>query len=151
MGIPFRDSPLLLLVPRTYFRWYSCWNFTVSTSELIPFVARLDRFCYSRSAEIPSRGFLLVFPRWGFTLIFCLQGTQFPPVGGLLFFSFLGELHTDQICDVAPFLEKCTLMKDIPIVSAAIIFTSANDRNCILALHEAFYMPNMRYTLINMN
>ena len=93
MGIPFGDSPLLLLVPRTYFRWDSCWNYPVGVSELIPFVARSDRFCYLRSAEIPSLGFLLVSPRWGFTLIFCSQGTQFSPVGGLLFVSFLGELH----------------------------------------------------------
>ena len=69
MGIPFGDSPLLSLVPRTYFRWDSCWNFPAGASELIPFVARSDRFCYSRSVEIPSRGFLLVFPRWGFTLL----------------------------------------------------------------------------------
>ena len=94
MEIPFGYSPLLLLVPRTYFRWASCWNFPVGASELIPFVARSDRFCYSRSAEIPSWGFLLVFPRWGFTLIVCSQGTQFSPVGGLLLLSFLGELHT---------------------------------------------------------
>ena len=93
MGIPFGDSPLLSLVPRTYFRWDSCWNFPVGALELIPFVARLDRFCYLRSTEIPSQGLLLVLSRWGFTLIFRLQGTQFSPVGGLLFFSFLGELH----------------------------------------------------------
>ena len=65
----------------------------MGASELIPFVARSDRFYYSRSAEISSQVFLLVFPRWGFTLIVRLQGTQFSPVGGLLFFSFLGELH----------------------------------------------------------
>ena len=93
MGIPFGDPPLLSLVPQAYFCWDYNWNFPVGASELIPFVARLDRFCYSRSAEIPSRGFLLVFPRWGFTLIVRSQGTQFPPVGGLLLFSFLGELH----------------------------------------------------------
>ena len=85
MGIPFGDSPLLSLVPQTYFRWDSCWNLLVGASELIPFVARSDRFCYSQSAEILSRVFLLVFPRWGFTLIFRSQGTQFSPVGGLLF------------------------------------------------------------------
>ena len=33
------------------------------------------------------------FPQLGFTLIICLWGTIFPPVGGLLFFSFLGGLH----------------------------------------------------------
>ena len=65
MGIPFGDSPLLSLVPRTYFRWDSCWNFPVGASELITFVARSDRFRYLQSADIPSRGFLLVSPRWG--------------------------------------------------------------------------------------
>ena len=79
MGIPFGDSPLLSLVPRSYFRWDYCWNFPMSASELIPFVACSDRFCYLRSTDIPSRGFLLVFPCWGFTLIVCSQGTKFPP------------------------------------------------------------------------
>ena len=65
----------------------------MGASELIPFVARSDHFCYSRSAEIPSREFLLVSPSWGFTLIVRSQGNQFSLVGGLLFFSFLGELH----------------------------------------------------------
>ena len=91
MGIPFGDSPLLSLVTQTYFRWDSCWNFPVGASELIPFVARSDRFCYSRSVEIPSRGFLLVFSRWGFTLIFFLQGTQFFPQGVYCSFPFLGN------------------------------------------------------------
>ena len=42
-------------------------------------------------------------------------------------------------------------MKDIPIVSAATGFTSANFRNYILVFHEALYMPDMRNTLINPN
>ena len=68
-------------------------NFPVGALELISFFARSDRFCYLRSAEIPSRVFLLVFPCWVFNLIVLSQGTQFYPVGGLLLFSFLGELH----------------------------------------------------------
>ena len=59
------DSPLLSLVPRTYFCWDYYCNFPVGALELIPFVARSDLFCYTRSAEIPSQVFLLVFPRWG--------------------------------------------------------------------------------------
>ena len=39
--------------------------------------------------------------------------------------------YTDRSCDVAPFSEKYTPMKDIPIVSAATGFTSANGRNYI--------------------
>ena len=63
--IPFGYSSLLSLVPRNYFRWDICWNFHAGASELILFGARLDRFWDSRSPEIPSLGFLLVFTRWG--------------------------------------------------------------------------------------
>ena len=59
--------------------------------------------------------------------------------------------NTYRSCDVAPFLEKYTPMKDIPIVSAATGFTSSNGRNYILVFYEALYMPNMRHTLINPN
>ena len=65
MGFPFRDSPLLPLVHQNYFCCGSYWDFPAVASELIPFGACSDRFCYSRSLEIPSWGFLLVFPRWG--------------------------------------------------------------------------------------
>ena len=57
----------------------------------------------------------------------------------------------DQSCDVAPFSENCTPMKDIPIVSAATRFTLANGRNYILVFHEALYMPDMRHTLTSPN
>ena len=59
--------------------------------------------------------------------------------------------YTDRSCDVAPFSEKYTPMKDIPIVSAATGFTSENGRNYILVFHEALYMPGRRHTLINPN
>ena len=59
--------------------------------------------------------------------------------------------YTDRSCDVAPFSEKYTPMKYIPILSAATGSTSANGRNYILVFHEAFCMPNMRHTLINPN
>ena len=59
--------------------------------------------------------------------------------------------YTGQSCDVAPFSEKYTPMKDIPIVSAATGFMSENGRNYILVFHEALYMPDMRHTLINTN
>ena len=58
---------------------------------------------------------------------------------------------TDRNCDVAPFLEKYTPMKYLPILSAAAGFKSANGRNYILVTHEAFYMPDMRHTLNNPN
>ena len=59
--------------------------------------------------------------------------------------------YTDQSCDVTPLSEIYTTMKDIPIMSAATGFTSENGRNYILVFHEAFYMPDMRHTLINPN
>ena len=59
--------------------------------------------------------------------------------------------YMDWSCDVSPFSEKLTPMKDIPIVSAATGFTLANSRNYILVFHEALYMNNMRHTLINTN
>ena len=37
------------------------------------------------------------FPPLGFTLIVRSQGTTFSPVGGLLFFYFLGELHVREL------------------------------------------------------
>ena len=42
-------------------------------------------------------------------------------------------------------------MKDIPMVSAATGFMSEHGRNYILVFHEAFYMTDMRHTLINPN
>ena len=59
--------------------------------------------------------------------------------------------YTYPSCDIAPFSEKYTPMKDIPIVTASNGFTLANGRNYILVLHEALYMPDMRHTLINLN
>ena len=59
--------------------------------------------------------------------------------------------YMDQSCDVSPFSEKLTPMKDIPIVSAATGFTSENGRNYILVFHEALYMLDMRHALINPN
>ena len=59
--------------------------------------------------------------------------------------------YTDRVCDVTPFSEKYTPMKDILILSAATGFTSTNVRNYILVFREALYMPNMRHTLINPN
>ena len=59
--------------------------------------------------------------------------------------------YTDRSCDVAPFSEKYSPMKDILIVSVATGFTLENSRNYVLVFHEAFYIPDMRNTLINPN
>ena len=59
--------------------------------------------------------------------------------------------YTDRSCDVAPFSDKYTPMKDIPIVLAATGYTSANGRNYILVFNEALYIQDMEHTLINPN
>ena len=68
MGIPFGDPPFAFSGTADLLPLGFLLEFPVGASELIPFVTHLDCFFYSRSADIPSRGFLLVFPRWGFTL-----------------------------------------------------------------------------------
>ena len=78
------------------------WNFTLGTSELILFGARSDRLWDLRFLEVPSRWFLLVSPV-GFTLLICSWGTTFFSVGGLLFFSFLGEIHQSPNCRLPTF------------------------------------------------
>ena len=57
--------------------------------------------------------------------------------------------YTDRSCDVSPFSEKYTPMKEIPKVLSSTGFTSENGRNYILVFHKALYMPDRRHTLIN--
>ena len=59
--------------------------------------------------------------------------------------------YTDLSCDVAPFSDEYTLMKDVSIVLAATGYTSANGRNYILVFNEALYIKEMQQTLINPN
>ena len=59
--------------------------------------------------------------------------------------------YTYRSYDVAPFSDKYTPMKDVPIVSAATGYTSANGRNYILVFNEALYIKEMQHTLINPN
>ena len=47
-----------------------CWNCPAGPSELIPFGARLDLLWDLLFPEIPSRGFVLAFPRWGLLCLF---------------------------------------------------------------------------------
>ena len=82
----FGDSYLLSLVPRNYFRSDLHWNFPAGTSELIVFGARLDRLWDLQSPEIPSRGFLLVFPRWGLPWFFVREELHFPRWGFTVLF-----------------------------------------------------------------
>ena len=48
--------------------------------------------------------------------------------------------YTDRSCGVAPFSDKYTQMKDVPIVSEATGYTSANGRNYIYVFNEALYI-----------
>ena len=59
--------------------------------------------------------------------------------------------YTDRSCDMAPFSYKYTPMKDVPIVSEATGYTSANGQNYILVFNEALYTKEMKRTLINPN
>ena len=59
--------------------------------------------------------------------------------------------YTDRSCDVGPFSDKYTPMKDVPIVSAATGYTSANSRNYILVFDGALYIKELQHTLINLN
>ena len=80
-----------------------------------------------------------------------VEGRNLSKVKIWMFTRKIYNLMMDLSFDVAPFSEKYTPMKDIPIFSADTGFTSENCRNYILIFHEALYMPNMRHTLINMN
>ena len=59
--------------------------------------------------------------------------------------------YTNRSCNVDPFSDKYTPMKNIPIVSAATGYTLANRPNYILVFNEALYIPDMEHTLINLN
>ena len=59
--------------------------------------------------------------------------------------------YTDRSCDVDPFSNNYMPMKDVPIVSAAIGYTSANGRNYILVFNEELYIKEMQHKLINPN
>ena len=59
--------------------------------------------------------------------------------------------YTDRSCNVAPFSDKYTPMKDISIVLAATEYISTNGRNYIIVFNEALYIKEMEHTLINPN
>ena len=104
----------------------------MGASELIPFVAHLDRFCYSRTAEIPSQGFLLVFHCWGFTLTVSFDRNSVFPVGGLLFFSFLGELHMGMMSHLS---DACnafsSLCASFPLLLSPMTMTLMNQMTTV--------------------
>ena len=58
-----------------------CWNCPAGTSELIPFGASSDLLWDLRFPDIPSRGFLLAFPRWGLLCLFVRGELHISPLG----------------------------------------------------------------------
>ena len=59
--------------------------------------------------------------------------------------------YTESSCDVAPFSDTYEPMKNIPIITAAMGFTSTKGRQYILVFNEALYIKDMDHTLINPN
>ena len=57
------------------------WNCPAGISELIPSGASSDCPWNLLFQEIPSRGFLLVFPCWGLLCLFVRGELHFPPLG----------------------------------------------------------------------
>ena len=75
------------------------WNFPAGTSELILFGTSSDRLWDLWFPEIPSRGFLLVFPRWGLLCLFVCGELYFPPLGVYYSSPLLGNYVNHQITD----------------------------------------------------
>ena len=59
--------------------------------------------------------------------------------------------HTERSCDVAPFSDTYEPMKDVDNASEATGFTSVTGGKYILVFHEALYMMELDYILINPN
>ena len=59
--------------------------------------------------------------------------------------------YTNRRCDVAPFSDKYTPMKDVPFVLEDTGYTSANGRNYMLVFNEALNINEVQHTLINPN
>jgi len=65
--------------------------------------------------------------------------------------NFLVMNYTERSCDVSPYSDDYTPVKDVPIVQAATGYTSANGRDYLLIVNEALYMPNLDHSLLNPN
>ena len=59
--------------------------------------------------------------------------------------------YTDRTCDVQPYSDTYTPMKDVPIIAAATGYTSATGLQYILVIPEALYMPSLTHSLFNPN
>ena len=59
--------------------------------------------------------------------------------------------YTDRVCEVSPYSDDYESIKDVPIITAATGYTSAQGDNYILILNEALWMPHLDHSLINPN
>jgi hypothetical protein len=59
--------------------------------------------------------------------------------------------YTERSCDVQPYSDDYAPVKNVPIVTAATGYTSANGLNYILIFPEALYLPNLEHSLFNPN
>jgi hypothetical protein len=57
--------------------------------------------------------------------------------------------YTERSCDVQPYSDDYAPVKNVPIVTAATGYTSANGLNYILIFPEALYLPNLKPSLFN--
>ena len=59
--------------------------------------------------------------------------------------------YADRVCTVHAYDENDKLQNDVPIVKVETGFISKDDRNYILVMNEALWMPNLNHTLISPN
>mgnify|MGYP003306013604 FL=1 len=60
--------------------------------------------------------------------------------------------YTGRECDVSPYTDSYSPIKNVPIVKAATLWQSPNTRQSyILVFNEALYMPDLPNSLINPN
>ena len=76
--------------------WDIHWNFPAGTSELILVGASLDLLWDLRFLDIPSQGFLLVFPRWDLLCLFVCVELHIYPLGIYYNSPFLGNYINHQ-------------------------------------------------------
>ena len=76
--------------------WDLRWSCPAGTLELIMFGARSDLLWDLKFPEIPSQGFLLVFPRWGLLCLFVFVELHISPLEIYYSSPFLGNYINHQ-------------------------------------------------------
>ena len=59
--------------------------------------------------------------------------------------------YTNMACDVQPYSDEYAPMKNVPIITAATVYTSASGLNYNLVFPEALCMPTLIHSLFNPN